>query len=81
MTTFGCIFIFQLLFIYDIFVCGSAGSLLLCDLSSGCSERARLSSCGAWVCHCGGFPCGAQAPGLGGSAGATCGLSSCGTQA
>ena len=38
--------------------------------------------CGVWTSHCGGiFCCGAQALGVWASAGAACGLSSCGTWA
>ena len=43
---------------------------------SGCSEQGLLSSCRAWASHCGGFSCGAQAPGTRASVTAACMLSS-----
>ena len=48
----------------DIFIFGSAGSLMLCGLFCSCSEQGLLSSWGARASHCGGFSCcGAQALG------------------
>ena len=48
------------------YVSGCTGSLLL---------RGLLSSCGSRASHCGGFPCGARAPGGRSSVAATHGLS------
>ena len=61
---------------------GCAESSLLHRLSSSCGEQGLLSSCGAWVSHCGGFSCcGAQTLGALASVAAACGLSSCGSRA
>ena len=65
--TITCFFSLSLshIFLIIVFIClGCAGSSLLGELFSSCSEQGRLSSCGAWVSHGGGLPCwGARAPG------------------
>ena len=55
-----------------LFIFGCAWSLLLCGLSSSCSERRLPSRCSAQASHCRGSSCcGAQAIGLVGSVVAT----------
>ena len=69
-------------FIY-LFICGSAGSLLMWGLFSNCGQR--FSSCGVWASHCAGLShCRAWAPGHAGcgccrSWALTHRLSSCGS--
>ena len=66
------------LFIYfkknfiNLFIFGSAGSLLLHGLFSSCSKWSLLSGCSVWASHCGFSFCGAGA--LGHTGFGSCGL-------
>ena len=66
---------FYLFIHFIIIIFGCTGSLLLHRLFCSCEQQGLLSSCSAWVSHCGGFSCcGAWTLGC-------VGFSSCGSQA